>query len=224
MRKQKYSVWLCLFIWLVTGLTPVLAQKGRTRAVVVGVSSYQNPNIPPLDYAHRDAIAFAEYLRSAEGGGLAEEDVKLLTDSSATCGNFATELWWLLEESKEGDKAIIFFSGHGDMEKPPLNYGVLLTHKSPPSMFMGGSALGVDRLQLVVNTLSTQNKTNVFLIVDACHAGELAGDAYNGGRTCRNRLPRWCREPTRYYPASLRKRAMKGPNGVKDTGHLPIIC
>ncbi len=39
-----------------------------TRAVVVGISDYQDEKISDLKYAHRDAIAFAAWLQSPAGG------------------------------------------------------------------------------------------------------------------------------------------------------------
>ncbi len=39
-----------------------------THAVVIGISDYQDPDIPDLRFADRDAEAFAHYLRSPAGG------------------------------------------------------------------------------------------------------------------------------------------------------------
>ncbi|HRG69975.1 MAG TPA: hypothetical protein PLS73_14085, partial [Saprospiraceae bacterium] len=42
----------------------------NTYAVVVGISDYQDPGIPDLRFADKDAEAFANYLRSDAGGKL----------------------------------------------------------------------------------------------------------------------------------------------------------
>ena len=42
----------------------------NTYAVVVGISDYQDPGIPDLRFADKDAVAFANYLRSDAGGKL----------------------------------------------------------------------------------------------------------------------------------------------------------
>ena len=39
------------------------AKKPKTFAVVIGISDYQNPEIPDLSFAHRDAQVFADFLR-----------------------------------------------------------------------------------------------------------------------------------------------------------------
>ncbi|HRG69917.1 MAG TPA: hypothetical protein PLS73_13795, partial [Saprospiraceae bacterium] len=44
--------------------------RGEVYAVVVGISDYQDPAIPDLRFADKDAEAFANYLRSDAGGKL----------------------------------------------------------------------------------------------------------------------------------------------------------
>lgn len=164
-------------------LKPLIPQQGTTRAVIVGVSEYSNERIPRLQFAHADAEAFAGFLRSEAGGNIPENQIKILTNRQATQGQMAAALTWLMEESKEGDMAIIFFSGHGDMEtQTVMKHGFLLTHDAPASTYMAGGAFPVFYLQSIVQTLSTQIKAQVVLITDACHAGQLAGSANRGAQ------------------------------------------
>lgn len=48
-------------------MTPVVPngvkETGVTRAVIVGISDYQNVKITDLQFADRDALAFANYLK-----------------------------------------------------------------------------------------------------------------------------------------------------------------
>ena len=46
--------------------------------------------------------------------------MKVLINQQATMAQFANTLDWLWEVCKEGDEAIIYFSGHGDVEKKSL--------------------------------------------------------------------------------------------------------
>lgn len=157
-------------------------QSAVTRAVVVGISDYQNNEIPDLHFAHRDAEAFAQYLRSDAGGNLDEDHLKLLTNKQATTAQFAAALDWLIDESKKGDKVIIYFSGHGDVErKTRTQLGFLLTWDSPPKMYVAG-AFPIFYLQEVVSTLSLDNKAKVVIITDACRSGKLAGGGVNGSQ------------------------------------------
>ncbi len=189
MIYPKISSLLVFGLLLVCNLKPApllgqikpMGQKGTTRAVVIGVSDYQNEHIPDLLFAHADALAFANYLKSPAGGGLPEENVKVLTNKQATQGQMAAVLTWLLEESKEGDQAIVYFSGHGDMETQTMaNYGFLLTHDAPASTYMAGGAFPVVYLQSIIQTLSAQKGVQVMMIADACHSGKLAGSAGGG--------------------------------------------
>ncbi|MEQ1745224.1 MAG: caspase family protein [Saprospiraceae bacterium] len=105
------------------GATPVATQNSKpntqnsTRAVVVGISDYQDKDIPDLRFADRDAEAFANFLRSPAGGGLDGDHLKVLTNDEATAGNIIAALTWLVEDSRPGDRVIISFSGHGDVEQ-----------------------------------------------------------------------------------------------------------
>ncbi|MBK9017577.1 MAG: caspase family protein [Saprospiraceae bacterium] len=47
-----------------------------TRAVVVGISDYQDKDIPDLRFADKDAEAFANFLRSPAGGSLDGDHLK----------------------------------------------------------------------------------------------------------------------------------------------------
>ena len=143
---------------------------GTTRAVVIGISDYQDEEIPDLEYAHLDAEAFAAYLQSPAGGELKEEQLKLLTDHKATTGQIAAALDWLIEVSKENDKAIIYFSGHGDVEtKTNRNLGFLLTYDSPARVYIAG-AYPIFYLQVILETLAEKGVTTV-MVSDACRAG-----------------------------------------------------
>ncbi|TCC92034.1 caspase family protein [Pedobacter frigiditerrae] len=87
---------------------------GKTWAVVVGISEYQN--ISKLSYAHKDAEAFYKYLRTPQVN-VPAENIKMLLNKDAISGEIYGTLEWLAESVKENDKVIFYFSGHGDVEK-----------------------------------------------------------------------------------------------------------
>ncbi|MBK8403799.1 MAG: caspase family protein [Saprospiraceae bacterium] len=107
------------------GATPISVVSGQrsvvnsTYAVVVGISDYQDPGITDLRFADKDAEAFANYLRSNAGGKLDNDHLKVLLNEKATVAQFAMALDWLMEVVKENDQVILYFSGHGDVEKKP---------------------------------------------------------------------------------------------------------
>ncbi len=162
-------------------LSQSLPTGPTTRAVVIGISDYQSEEISDLKYAHKDAEAFAEWLQSEAGGGLTEEQVVLLKDKNAKLGNIVSELWWLIQESKEGDRCVIYFSGHGDVERVTNQKNdYLLPYDSPHFLYQAG-AMGVHVLQGIISTLS-DNNVEVILITDACRAGKLAGSEIGGSQ------------------------------------------
>lgn len=167
------------------GVTPLssLIAHHATRAVVVGISNYQDEGIPDLRFADKDAEAFANFLRSPAGGSLDGDHLNLLTNEQATAGRIAEVLDALIEQTKEGDHVIIYFSGHGDVERKTVSQpGFLLCWDSPPQVYMGGGTYSLAFLQEVVTTLCVQNKAKVILITDACHAGKLAGSQIGGAQ------------------------------------------
>ncbi len=154
-----------------------------TRAVVVGISDYQDPAIPDLRFADRDAEAFMEFLHSDAGGNVPEDNIKLLRNSEATQAQFAIALDWLIENTSEDDKAIIYFSGHGDVEKKTLTQpGFLLCWDAPARVYLAGGTFALPMLQEVVSTLSLQNKAKVVVVTDACRSGALAGSSVAGAQ------------------------------------------
>ena len=70
---MKYLLAILLFIPIYLlgqekGLEPNpfkdIEKEGETYAVVVGISDYQDESIPDLKYAHKDAEAFTNFLRT----------------------------------------------------------------------------------------------------------------------------------------------------------------
>ncbi len=72
-----------------------LAQEASTSyAIVVGISKYQNAEIPALQFANRDAQIFSDYLSSAEGGSVPKENMIVLIDSVATSAALYNAVFW----------------------------------------------------------------------------------------------------------------------------------
>ncbi len=165
-----------------------LGTGGTTRAVVVGISDYQADGITDLRFAHRDAEAFAAWLRSPAGGSLPDDNIQLLLNEKATKAQFDAALGWLLEHSKEGDQALIYFSGHGDVDSKIIGQeGFLLFWDTPFQSYICG-AYPLYFLKSVISTLSMQNKAKVVMIADACRAGKLAGSAIGGAQITNENL------------------------------------
>lgn len=70
-----------------------------TRAVVVGISEYQDASLPAAPGVRKDAELFAAFLRSRSGGLLPSHHIQLHTGAQATLAQFSTALAWIEEES-----------------------------------------------------------------------------------------------------------------------------
>ena len=157
-----------------------LRKARNTRAVIIGIADYQNKAIPDLKYADRDAEAFARFLRTDAGGSVPAQQINLLVNERATTGRIVAAFDWLMAETNPGDKVIIYFNGHSDVElKTQLQLGFLLTWDAPARNYMAG-AYPLYYLQAVVSTLTNEKKANLLLITDVCHPGQLAGSAIGG--------------------------------------------
>jgi len=184
----------------------------KTWAVIIGISDYQNNDVPDLSYANRDATAFADFLKSPGGGALDELHIRLLINEQATMAQFAAAMDWLLDKVKEGDKAIIYFSGHGDVERKTITQpGFLLCWDAPSRVYMGGGAFGLAYLQEIVSTLSTERKAKVILITDACHSGRLAGSEIGGMQATAANLSKQFANEVKLMSCQANELSLEGP-------------
>lgn len=136
--------------------------SATTRAIVVGVSRY--PRLPggqQLQFAERDATAFAEQLRSS---GVTPANIRLLTGADATAAAIKSAIGnWAAASAAESDTLIIFFSGHGLMERPFGEAYLLGCDSDPKNPY--GTALSVSELQLALQ--KRVKASNVLVIADA---------------------------------------------------------
>ncbi|MCF8237903.1 MAG: caspase family protein [Saprospiraceae bacterium] len=184
-RHYIYVSLSCLFLGLfvssMVSAQPIRRSSTTTppvdaptmRAVVIGVSDYRDPGIRPLKYAHLDAQAFADYLRS-DAAGKIQKQIRVLTNADATLAAVDDAMNWLKTSSKEGDVALLYFAGHGDVEVAALwQLGYLLTYDSPPNNYRN-NAIRVEDLDLLAIELSSVRNVRTTFILDACRAGTLA--------------------------------------------------
>lgn len=85
------------------------AHAPNTYAVIVGISHYENVGINQLEYAHRDAQVFADYLKSKAGGSVPDENIRLLMNENATYAAIYDALNWLLDTVHKDDLVYFFF-------------------------------------------------------------------------------------------------------------------
>lgn len=151
-------------LFLLAQLVGVHAQNNASQrtALIVGIGQYGSADIPSLsgvvfdmDSARQMALAM----------GIEPRNITTLRDSAATKANILTQFKRLSDNTPEGARAFIYFSGHGTRWQDPqaggcveglLTYdGQTLTHKE--------IAQSTDRL--------SQKADKVITLFDACHSG-----------------------------------------------------
>lgn len=148
--------------------------KGNTYALIVGVSDYSDDAITDLQFAHKDAEVFADYLASTNGGSVPSENIKLLTNNNATISNIYAAMTWLEKQVEKDDLVYFYFSGHGDLEKGLYKLGFLLAYDTP-NLNYKNNAVRVEDVNILANNLSVLKDASVVLVTDACHSGKLSG-------------------------------------------------
>jgi len=160
MSGMKFLFGLALLAQLVGAYAQNNASQ-RT-ALIVGIGQYGSADIPSLsgvvfdmDSARQMALAM----------GIEPRNITTLRDSAATKANILTQFKRLSNNTPEGARAFIYFSGHGTRWQDPqaggcveglLTYdGQTLTHKE--------IAQSTDRL--------SQKADKVITLFDACHSG-----------------------------------------------------
>jgi len=142
-------------------------------ALVVGISKFQNKQIPELRFASKDAKDFAKYL--VEKGNFAPDHVRVLIDERATQRRVMSELGskFLHRLAQPDDLVVLFFSTHGspvttDRRGNNLNY-VVAYDSDPEDLFASGI-----EMQKILESIHRQVLTDrVLLVLDACHSGTL---------------------------------------------------
>jgi tetratricopeptide (TPR) repeat protein/WD40 repeat protein len=154
-------------------ISHVNIEKGRTKAIIIGVSDYKElPLEKQLAYADNDAMAFYYYLTSVE-----EVDTTLVfLNQEANANNVYKSIYKaLLKDVDEGDQVIIYFAGHGDVDSE-LEDGFLLFHEVENDMdYAISDALQISDLQKLISA-AAQKGVQTLLITDACRSGKIVGN------------------------------------------------
>lgn len=142
-------------------------------AVVIGISQYQDPDIPSLRFADADATAFYRFLTSEAAGlgGFKEENIRLLLDEQATYRNMRSAYRDFLRNATSRDVVIIYFAGHGlpDPDRPDDLY--LAAYDTE----WGRIASTGYPMEDVRDAIGATDAATIIAITDACHSAGVAG-------------------------------------------------
>jgi len=136
------------------------------RGLVIGCSEYEDPDIAPLRYAHRDASQVAQALRLAcdvEGDALVMLHDRMPDPKrKATRTNILRQLTQLARTAGDADILFFFFSGHGFQTANGKHY---LLPVDCVRDAIEETALSFD---LIVQHLAAVKAPHVVLLLDAC--------------------------------------------------------
>jgi len=178
MRKALLFIFLLISIFLLSEI-PVDASRGISvisdlshrsgklgvyRALIIGINDYKDPKIPDLETAINDAKAMAELLRERYGF-----QVKLLLNQKATKEAIYRALRNLASSSKPDDSVLIYYAGHGDLDKT-YDDGWWI----PADAKGGNSVTYLDNGQ-VQKSMRSMKARHVLLVSDSCYSGTLFG-------------------------------------------------
>ncbi|HEV2991408.1 MAG TPA: caspase family protein, partial [Candidatus Angelobacter sp.] len=148
-------------------LSSKTAAPGKRWALIVGVSKYQDPKIPRLDYADQDARALSDALSSSTLGGFSAERKLVLLNEQATTAGITKALRSFLQKPDVDDTVVIYLAGHGapDPKRPDNVY--FITHDTQIDD-IAGTALPMREIEIALKeNLMAQR---VVVLSDACHS------------------------------------------------------
>lgn len=161
----------------------------NVHVLVIGISSYQDPNIPNLKYTTPDAMGVYEFFKSAPESPAKPRNVHFLGDKPNEDGlradkrgiMLAIDSYLVKKAVHDDDMAILYFAGHGDVGKHPTKgaeYYLIPQDAIKESMY--ATAIELSEFQRMWNAIPANTK---ILIADACNSGGFSGVRGMGGAT-----------------------------------------
>ncbi len=172
LKLNQLIFWTALFsCFLILNVTqnvlasPVARGKGDLYAVIVGVSKYNDPNIPTLNLSDKDARDLYSFINDRKSL-FNKVKIQLFLNEKATRANVSKALRDDLKPAGKDDMVLIYMSGHGaaDPSRPDeyyfITYDTQIDNLYGTALWMNQNALfkGID-------------SDRVLLISDACHSG-----------------------------------------------------
>jgi|GEM_PF-1421705 len=139
------------------------AERANDYALVIGIESYAQKELPKADYAERDADAVKQYLLAL---GLPERNIKLLKGSDATYSKLKSYVEsWLPKNVKDSSRVFFYFSGHGAPDTKTGSAYILPWDGQPE--FLESGAYPLAQLYEHLGRL----KAKVLVALDSCFSG-----------------------------------------------------
>jgi uncharacterized caspase-like protein len=137
---------------------------GNYYALVIGNNAYQNPGLARLKTAKADAKAIAGVLESRFG-------FRVTTLYDATRYDILSALNTLRAKLTERDNLLIFYAGHGELDRANSRGHWLPVDAEPDS-----TANWISNIALT-DILNAMNARHIMVVADSCYSGSLTRSA-----------------------------------------------
>lgn len=148
-------------------------------AMVVGITDFDDPDIPDLQFSSKDATDFYNYL--VKDANFQPDHVRLILNEQATQRRVLSELGskFLARVVKPDDLVVLFFSTHGSPSQlDPRGKNYLVARDSDSEDLF---ATGIEMQKLLDSIQGRVLTDRVLLVMDACHSGFAGPDAGSKG-------------------------------------------
>ena len=166
------------------GKPPSEIIKPKMYALLIGVSRYKDKSVPALKWADKDAEDLDRILEAQKGRLYRDVEVRLIENEEATAARIVDELAWIESAASQGDRVIVFLSGHGVTDNLNSYYFVPYDARMEKRgvFSLPARSTSVSHAQIVDSLKRTQG--HVLFFFDTCHAGGAAvGGATRGDQT-----------------------------------------
>jgi hypothetical protein len=140
-------------------------------ALIIGIGTYQHTPDMNVPITVADAQEVAAVLRNPQYCGYPDNQVKLLTDDSATREQVLAALDTLAQQARPEDTVLLFYSGHGEYDQQNNFY--LTTHDTRKDDRHVVPDTAISQAELL-EKLRAIKAGRVLLLFNACHAGKVS--------------------------------------------------
>lgn len=157
------------------------SQRPSLYVLAVGISDY--PDGLKLNYAAKDAQAFAAVCEKHSARLYRKVEVKLIVDKDATRRNVLGGLTWLRKQITQNDVGIVFFAGHGGKE---VDSSLFLFPVDIEREDLLSTGVPGDQLKKTLAGIPGR----FVVLLDACHSGGIDGERRRAGDSLTDELVR----------------------------------
>ena len=163
---------------------PRTQRKTRHRAVLVGIDNYPN-DADRLYGCVNDVFSMSAALQDC---GFEPSEIRTCLDDRATADGILARLEWLVDDARDGDQLVFFYSGHGARlaEYGTNNEPDRLSETLVPYDFDWTPERGISDEQIFDLYAQLSYDVQFLMIFDCCHSG---GMHRQGGARARGITP-----------------------------------